>query len=643
MTVLVGTSSTGKTRACWEAIQALADDGWRLWHPFDPTRAEAALDDLERVRPYTVVWLNEVQHYLGHLQLGERIAAGLHSLLTDARCQPVLILGTLWPEYHRQYTALPEYPGGPDPHSRARELLAGRTLVVPEHFDHAALRRAADLAEKGDQLLAGSLTRAAVDGRVTQDLAGAPELLLRFESSTPAAKAVLEVAMDARRLGLGLSLPQAFLIDAAIDYFSEHDFEQLTEDWAEAAFAELARPVHGKQAPLNRTGSRPKRRSPSQRTASGSPGSAAGPMFRLADYLEQHGRAMRRRLCPPASFWDAAYTHVTRVDELKNLMEAAKSRFRLQWAHHLEHAAKAAEQKRNLSRSRTIRRPAAGVANPTEIILQARRREQAGDIAGADVLYRSAGVRALSDLTKLRDREGDREGAEAAARSAAKAGNTSVLCWLAHMREKAGDRASANALRQEAANAGNPFALSDLARKLEREGDPNGAESLAHRAANAGDGYALRDIVRKRERAGDRQGAEGLADRAAAVGVTEPMRDLAEMREGAGNRESADSLARRAALAGDLLALRRLANMRQTAGDLRSAEHLYGQAAGHGDDYSLLELARIRERFGDREIAEQYYRLAADAGALFGKDTRDLTRLWPYGLDPDGTPTPVWG
>ncbi|MFJ3692125.1 helix-turn-helix domain-containing protein [[Kitasatospora] papulosa] len=40
--VLVGSSSTGKTRACWEVVQPLAERGWRLWHPFDPTRAEAA-------------------------------------------------------------------------------------------------------------------------------------------------------------------------------------------------------------------------------------------------------------------------------------------------------------------------------------------------------------------------------------------------------------------------------------------------------------------------------------------------------------------------------------------------------------------------------------------------------------------------
>lgn len=33
MLVLVGSSSTGKTRACWEAVQPLAAEGWRLWHP----------------------------------------------------------------------------------------------------------------------------------------------------------------------------------------------------------------------------------------------------------------------------------------------------------------------------------------------------------------------------------------------------------------------------------------------------------------------------------------------------------------------------------------------------------------------------------------------------------------------------------
>lgn len=134
MVVLVGSSSTGKTRACWEAIQPLAGQRWRLWHPFDPTRAEAALADLAHVEPYTVVWLNEAQHYLGSAENGERIAAALHSLLTERETRPVLILGTLWPEYANRFTALPS-AGAPDPHSRVRELLADRMISVPEAFD----------------------------------------------------------------------------------------------------------------------------------------------------------------------------------------------------------------------------------------------------------------------------------------------------------------------------------------------------------------------------------------------------------------------------------------------------------------------------------------------------------------------------
>ncbi|WP_046702970.1 helix-turn-helix transcriptional regulator, partial [Streptomyces europaeiscabiei] len=252
MVVLVGSSSTGKTRACWEAVQPLVGKGWRLWHPFEPTHAEAALDNLHRVAPRSVVWLNEAQHYLEDREAGKRIAAALYSLLTSPERSPVLVLGTLWPEHARRYTALPS-PGEEDPYSRVRELLSGRTLTVPDTFDTQALATAAALARDGDRLLADALTRAGTHGRVAQDLAGAPELLNRYKQATPAARALLEAAMDARRLGVGLHLLQAFLTDAAADYLHDTDWNQLTNDWAEKAYAELAEPVHGKQAPLHST------------------------------------------------------------------------------------------------------------------------------------------------------------------------------------------------------------------------------------------------------------------------------------------------------------------------------------------------------------------------------------------------------
>ena len=83
--VLVGGSSTGKTRACWEALQLLRNrpGQWRLWHPIDPSRPDAALRELPGIGPRTVVWLNEAQFYLDVADgaLGEQVAAGLRELL----------------------------------------------------------------------------------------------------------------------------------------------------------------------------------------------------------------------------------------------------------------------------------------------------------------------------------------------------------------------------------------------------------------------------------------------------------------------------------------------------------------------------------------------------------------------------------
>ncbi|MFJ4773950.1 hypothetical protein ACIP88_33375 [Streptomyces uncialis] len=466
--VLVGGSSTGKTRACWEAVQPLAAQGWRLWHPFDPTRAQDALEDLPRVAPRTVVWLNEAQHYLGDRAAGERIAAAVHRLLVTAQCGPVLVLGTLWPEYVARYMALP-VPGAEDSHSRVRELLAGRVLSVPETFDASALAAAAALAEGGDRLLADALSRAAADGRVTQDLAGAPELLNRYRHATPAAAAVLEVAMDARRLGVGLHLPQAFLTDAAADYLTDTDYDQLTDDWAERAFAELAALVHGKQAPLRRTTPRVQRRPPApSHTIHGRAPSTAGSVFRLADYLEQHGRASRRLLCPPASFWYAAHTHLTGPDDLGNLTDAAENRHRLQWAHSL--------------------------------------RQRAADRGNTAALFR---------LAMLGEKAGDQDGAEAMAREAAANGTTHVLFRLAGMWEESGDRDGAEVLYREAADHGDTQALFRLAVLREETGDRDGAETLARYGIDHGNSHILFRLVAMREGAGDRDGAEALARQAA--------------------------------------------------------------------------------------------------------------------------------
>ncbi|MFF5113598.1 hypothetical protein [Streptosporangium sp. NPDC000509] len=46
--VLVGDSSTGKTRTCWEAVRALPEL-WRIWHSLAPSPAEALVEGLDQI------------------------------------------------------------------------------------------------------------------------------------------------------------------------------------------------------------------------------------------------------------------------------------------------------------------------------------------------------------------------------------------------------------------------------------------------------------------------------------------------------------------------------------------------------------------------------------------------------------------
>lgn len=324
MTLVAG-SSTGKTRACWEAVQRLPPE-WRLWHSIDPGYPDAALAEPPRVGPRTVVWVNEAQFYLALTDAGERIAAGLRELLRDRGRRPVPVPATLWPEY---WATLPttQAPRETDPHAQARALLAGTDTQVPDAFegrDLDALRTAAG----SDPRLAQALSNGD-RGRITQYLAGAPALIERYRNArdTPGTGAVIEAAMDARRLGHGPLLRRAFLEYTAEAYLTDEEFDNLDDEWFEQALAYTEARCHGATAILTRTRTR-KGRAPSGTST-----------YRLADYLEQHARRTRRVQCPKAPFWDAALDHAHTPTDWADLGHAADSRLRLRHAERLLGAA----------------------------------------------------------------------------------------------------------------------------------------------------------------------------------------------------------------------------------------------------------------------------------------------------------------
>ena len=276
-----------------------------------------------------MVWLNEAQFYLEVADggLGERVAAGAAGPVARPGPGTGAGAGHAVARFWDTLTALP--PDGADPHAQARELLAGHDIPVPAAFTAAQV---VQLVRAGDVRLMLA-ARSAADGQVIQFLAGAPELLARYRNAPPAAAALISAAMDARRLGMGAGLLRAFLEAAAPGYLTDTEWDALGEDWLEQALAYTGVPCKGVRGPLTRI--RPRL----ARSRAASPGSrdsdkqlvgsqtsvTGGLLYRLADYLDQHGHQHRKSQIPPASFWAAAAEHAFPGD-LAALGDAADAR-----------------------------------------------------------------------------------------------------------------------------------------------------------------------------------------------------------------------------------------------------------------------------------------------------------------------------
>ncbi|WP_436532758.1 hypothetical protein [Actinoplanes sp. HUAS TT8] len=526
---LVGGSSTGKTRAGWELacyLEVQQPGRWRIWHPYDPTRLDAALAELDRVGPYTIVWLNEAQHYLMPTDTarGERIAAALRTLLRDPDRTPVLVLATLWPDY---WTTLTTRPGGdsPDVYAQARELLSGTAVTLTETFTAAEM---AALTGPTTDVRLRYAARHAENGRITQYLAGAPVLEAQYRTAPPAARAVLRVAMDARRLGHPLALSRALLEQAAPGYLDNDEWDSLGEDWLDRALTYTAVSSAGARGALTRIRARP-----------GEEITPAGqPLYRLADYLEQLGVIERHGVYPPDSLWRAVASVATESGTLMTFGRQAEGRGRYQ------HAA-------------MFYRLVADRGDTIGMRELARRLDAAGDSAGAEAMAIRAAdqgdVLVLRELAALREQTGDVAGAAALYRQAAQRGDIVALRDLKALRQEAPGmlgtpRSSDSLWFYQMAELQNLDRLRDLAARqeltrLNTRADDDGAMLLG--AMNASPQAAeIWGRVGRQVRDGDFAGAEALCRQAADLGNSSALWVLARIREGAGDSAGADRIRR---------------------------------------------------------------------------------------------------
>ncbi|MFF5654389.1 hypothetical protein ACFY8N_39115 [Streptomyces collinus] len=333
LVMLTGDSSTGKTRALYEALRDLAPDRPLL----RPATASDLLELLRsgQVSAERVLWLNEAQRVLYGTD-AQRAAAELRRVLTTTR--GTVAVGTLWTKPYWEDLTMPGADA--DPHAHVRALLeppVTQRVTVPDELspeEQGFWRERA--SGEGDQRLRDALVAGAADGRVVQHLSGGPALLRAYLSGpgqhfTRAEHAVLTAAVDARRLGHRAPIPAALLADAAYAALPARH-RPADADWANTALTALStgkRPDGGR-ADIRHTLTAliAVRERPGNETA-----------YEPADYLDQQLRDRRADQMATPSLWQALLTHTTDPHDLGDLAVAAQTRGLFKHAVRLWHKA----------------------------------------------------------------------------------------------------------------------------------------------------------------------------------------------------------------------------------------------------------------------------------------------------------------
>ncbi|OJF15291.1 hypothetical protein [Couchioplanes caeruleus] len=623
LVVVVGGSSTGKSRSLYEAVRELFGDRHLL-----------LADDAEAVRRAgralpagAVVWLDDTPsvRFLGAGGLNRTDLLALMG--DDRRGRPVVIIVVLWPGPYRQIASVPqaaELDGAAgDPWRDARQVLglAGHRVVhVSEHFSAAERARAREaLRGHGDPRLADAL-----DSRygVTQHLAGAPELISHWEHAAtlqPYAAAVLTAAVDIRRLDVRAPLTGAMLRAVAPAYLSEDHLAEAPADWFDVALGYATQRLRGGIRALHPL-------------AGSDIGTIAG--YELADYLHDHGDDARYYTIVPPPVWEVLPNHLADPEDMARLADAARDRGLYPLARILYRRAGARSEyaARELvdlvevqGRVEELRQLAAGGNRyaAARVAWLDRRRRETGEafermVDNPAVVFTEEDRRALAEMHRHELRRLADAGYE----------HAQILDDLV----RHGRRAEAIAYARRLSDAGDGYAREELVTLLAAERRTAELRELAVR----GDGYGCRSFLElvdadRREHearllaaAGSEYAGSWLVDHLTAQGREKDLRVLASEGHVYARRWLVEALAEEGRVREALAEATRLvadgdesaaAMVAELLADLGREEELQEQMLA-GNPYASGELAVLRAHLG-REDDLRVMALAGDGDARF--------------------------
>ncbi|MEU0555430.1 hypothetical protein [Dactylosporangium sp. NPDC006015] len=529
--LLVGRSSSGKTRSLYEAVRVVAPN----WPIVQPSGTAEIIDLLHGTRQRIIVWLDEMQRFLG---ADPRLTKEHVIRLLQF---PALVVATLWSDDYLMRRS-PGGSGVPADLQNDRRLLDLAEVVSVSAELSSEERAAAVQAARTDPRI--RLALAVQDAGLTQVLAAGPDLLRRWEHAPdPYAKAVISFAADARRLGVLSPITEATFESAIGGYLTSSQRVNRPPRWLTDALAFSQQEVHGAVAAL-------------ATRDDGRTGRLTG--YVVADYVAQH---IRRAQCPPAGAWEALVTGVEDAEDLRRLAFAATARMRYR---HEEQALR-----------RLLELHGEGVVELAGVLLRSGRVQEALDLLrqhlDATPDDRVAAAR-HAHIATLARRVGE-------LRTAAEAGDAEAGRRLA---ELCADGGVADALRARA-DAGSLLAEEDLAALLADRGAvdelrsraDSGKQPAADALAELLASHGRRDLLQQRAERGDQAAARQLMklrDSTTAADGAAVQAQIAHLRRGIIGGD--DAAARQ--LTTLLFDLRNEAELRREvdAGTLQAAERL---------------------------------------------------------------------
>jgi uncharacterized protein len=600
LVVLVGDSKAGKSRTAFEAMRRHFSE--RLLLVPASRQALAELAELRVALPASVLWLDELDTYLGADGLTVQVLEQLSA------AGPLMILGTMRAAQYARYRAEQEVTL-----LERKVLERAVVLSVPRRLD--AQEQAWAVEQAGDPRIAAALVQLDRYG-LAEYLAAGPALVDRWRTGQsvevePVGAAIVAAAVDWRRTGRSTPAPRGVLEELYPVYLEDRAPAQLTAE----AFAEglgwATQRVFATAALLAEE--------------------PAGLV--VFDYLVDYVQRQEPARGVPDRTWEAAVAQATDPGETFQVAIAAYESKRQDIAEQALRVVAATDtlaatlasynlgvvfrEQGRLEEAESWFRSAADAGESAAAFNLAYLFRAQGRLEEAETWYRTAAdagdTRAAINLGNLLQEQDRLEEAETWFRSAADAGDTRAAYNLACLFGAQGRLEEAETWYRTAASAGDIRAANNLGNLLRDAHRLQEAETWYRTAAEAGESVAafnLANLLDEQDRVTE---AEAWHRTAAEAGHSGAANNLGVRLLGMTRLDEAEGWWRAAAEEGHIGAAYNLGNLLRELGRLEEAEKWYRTAAA-GDIRVGFNLGLLLRHQGRLEEAEIWWRAAAEAG-----------------------------